>query len=540
MFHDSKTLIWIRLGILLVLFSGLTMLPVKPASAATLTVNSLADTYDGFCNSTNCTLREAITIANNTAADDTIQFSLSGTITLASSLPGIVSAGGALTIDGVGQSIEINGAGNYRPFLINTGSNLTLINLRMQNGHSGGVGGGIYNKGTLIIQDCTITNNEAEQHGGGIYSEGPLTISNTIISYNSVDLGNGGGLYIYSDNVNITGGLFQGNIATCSGGAIYNHYESEFHRSKLKIQGTNFYFNSAFGCNGGAIYGDSDTEINQSIFSLNSAEDNGGAIYIDTATLTVRRSAFNLNSSNLGNGGAIYISNVSQYAWVGDCTFYQNLAFGNGGGFYLARGYTTFARSLFNSNTAGDDGGGGYNLSGRLTLENCTFYHNQADIGGGFYTRVDTTALTGIDNCTFSSNAASAAGGGGGIYGGVNTQVRNSIIANSISGGTCDEMCLHPSNLSNNIDSGTTCGWGSEEGSMSNTNPLLGVLKDNGGFTQTMALLSGSPAIDGVIYNAPNYCPKVDQRNFPRPFGARCDIGAVEQYYRALLPIIRK
>ena len=49
-------------------------------------------------------------------------------------------------------------------------------------------------------------------------------------------------------------------------------------------------------------------------------------------------------------------------------------------------------------------------------------------------------------------------------------------------------------NGGNNIDSGTTCGWGSSDGSLSDTNPQLGPLADNGGPTQTHALLPGSPS----------------------------------------------
>jgi len=51
--------------------------------------------------------------------------------------------------------------------------------------------------------------------------------------------------------------------------------------------------------------------------------------------------------------------------------------------------------------------------------------------------------------------------------------------------------------------------------------PLLGPLQDNGGPTQTMALLAGSPAIGGGAN-----CPALDQRGVARSNG--CDIGAVQ------------
>ncbi len=60
------------------------------------------------------------------------------------------------------------------------------------------------------------------------------------------------------------------------------------------------------------------------------------------------------------------------------------------------------------------------------------------------------------------------------------------------------------------------------------TNPRLGPLADNGGPTETHALLDFSPAIDagGDITCAD--VGGVDQRNVPRPQGAGCDIGAYE------------
>ena len=61
---------------------------------------------------------------------------------------------------------------------------------------------------------------------------------------------------------------------------------------------------------------------------------------------------------------------------------------------------------------------------------------------------------------------------------------------------------------------------------MSSTNPQLGALANNGGPTQTMALQVGSPAINGVVYNAPNGCPTTDQRGYAR--SSACDIGAYE------------
>ena len=75
-----------------------------------------------------------------------------------------------------------------------------------------------------------------------------------------------------------------------------------------------------------------------------------------------------------------------------------------------------------------------------------------------------------------------------------------------------------------NIEGATTCAL-TGGGDRQNTNPLLGPLADNGGPTQTRALLVGSPAINGALAST---CPAADQRGVSRPQLGACDIGAFE------------
>src|SRR5205823_6358251 len=88
--------------------------------------------------------------------------------------------------------------------------------------------------------------------------------------------------------------------------------------------------------------------------------------------------------------------------------------------------------------------------------------------------------------------------------------------------------------LGSNLDSGATCGFAAA-GDQSNRDPLLGPLADNGGPTQTQALLAGSPAIDaGSCANAAGVTVGEDQRGLSRPRDgdgdgiSRCDVGALE------------
>lgn len=84
--------------------------------------------------------------------------------------------------------------------------------------------------------------------------------------------------------------------------------------------------------------------------------------------------------------------------------------------------------------------------------------------------------------------------------------------------------------LGHNIDSDGTCGL-TGTGDQPEVDPKLGPLQDNGGPTQTHALLQDSPAIDAADSEE---CPTTDQRGAPRPLGIQagsgsvCDVGAFE------------
>jgi len=107
--------------------------------------------------------------------------------------------------------------------------------------------------------------------------------------------------------------------------------------------------------------------------------------------------------------------------------------------------------------------------------------------GGGI---LNSGKPSNITNSTFSGNSASSSGGG--IYNdtGDTATLRNTIVAESASGGNCGGTIT---NGGNNIDDGATCGWGSISGSKSKTNPLLGVLSGSPAY---FPLNTGSPAID--------------------------------------------
>ncbi|MFQ5667267.1 MAG: choice-of-anchor Q domain-containing protein [Candidatus Binatia bacterium] len=212
----------------------------------------------------------------------------------------------------------------------------------------------------------------------------------------------------------------------------------------------------------------------------------------------------------------------------------------------------TISRVTVQDGTALSAAGGGIRNSGALTLTGVTLRNNAAPMadGGGIANLAGATVQ--FTNVTVSGNAAEARGGGianfsggtilllnvtlsnnsatagGGIDNFGSAELRNTIVANSPTGGTCAGAVV--TSLGHNLDSGTTCLFNAV-GDLSDVDPGLGPLQDNGGFTFTHALLPGSTAIDA---GDDLDCPATDQRGAPRPADgnadgtATCDIGAFE------------
>jgi len=177
--------------------------------------------------------------------------------------------------------------------------------------------------------------------------------------------------------------------------------------------------------------------------------------------------------------------------------------------------------SLINSAISGNAArvGGGILIYGTATLTNVTISGNTAANNGGAITNNGTTTLM---NLTISANTAASTLGGGINNNDIGTiTLRNTIVANSPSGGNCNGTIT---SNGHNLSSDNTCGF-TGTGDLNNTDPLLGPLQDNGGPTFTQALLPGSPAIDA---GDPVNFPSADQRGAPRPQRSGPDIGAYE------------
>jgi hypothetical protein len=418
------------------------------------------------------------------------------------------------TIDG-GSLITLSGGNTVGLFMVNYGSTLTLKNLNLANG-SASQGGAINNDGTVLITNALLTNNQAPGGiGGSIYNNGMLKITNSFLSNNIASTGLGGAI----DNLGtltIENTTLNDNFGGLGGGGLVN-------------SGTAMITSSTFTANqgsiGGAITNIGSLTISGGIFSANVTTDNAGGGIYNSGILMISGSTFSGNSTAVSQmGGGLYNEGV---AFINTSAFMNNAAPSSlGAGIYNSGNLTLMADAFLGNTASAGLGGGIYSDAAFImTISNSTFSNNFSGLGGG---GLIASGPVSVLNSTFYNNP-----GGNIVNGGTATiNVKNTILAGNPSNNCVGTI----TSQGRNLEDAATCSF-SGPGDLSNTDPIIGPLTDNGGPTPTHALLFGSPAINaGTNIN----CPSVDQRGVPRPLVGTCDIGAYEQGFLIHLPLISK
>ena len=440
--------------------------PVTSVYAASIVVTSSADTQ---AHDGRCTLREAIIAANfNTSSGP---------------VPGECAAGSSSGVDG------ISFADNY--IITLSSSQLPFVTTAMA----------ITGRGaeSTIIQ-AAASPNVATWRVFQVTPTGNLTLVGVTVR-NGRCIG----------SCSPVGQVFQN-----AGGGIYN--EGILTVMNSTISGNNGLEGVGYA---GGIFNDNTLTITNSLIVANTGDYAGGVYNRGTLTVTNSTISENTASHNSQGGGGLYNAADTSILTVNNSSFTENHGF-FGGGIYNKLGNLTVTNSAFSDNSARMGGGIG-NEGGNLNVANSTFSGNVAQWGGGGISNFGGN-LT-VTNSTFAENSAGLGGGGIENVDGA-ARLKNTLMTSNI-----EDNCIGTiNNIGSNLDDGTTCGWGSSNGSRSNTNPLLDQLADNGGPTQTRKLLPGSPAIDAGANSFCSAAPVngVDQRGVSRPLGARCDIGAYE------------
>lgn len=353
------------------------------------------------------------------------------------------------------------------------------------------------NRFTFIsIRGLTITRGDATE-GGGIFNRENLTLENVVVTGNRAT--RGGGLF-NAGRATIVDSRFQQNDASGSAGGISN-------------AGT--------------------LTLRNSLVARNSGLNGAGGIK-NEGSLTIRESTIADN-----HAGSLGIASIPGGGLLNDGT-----------------GVATIQNSTISGNQS-DSAAGVENL-GVMTMENATVSGNSALLSFG---GVHNSGTLTLRNSTIAANRASIVDNpghrGAGLYNEFASVItmHNTILANNVngSGGAVAENygggAAHAASSRNLIGPGDSSGLsnGGPNGNLVGVvEAMLGALADNGGPTQTHALLSGSPAInagdnsqvpldafdlDGDS-NTTEAIP-FDQRGtgFARVLGTAVDIGAVEFFF---------
>jgi hypothetical protein len=463
--------------------------------AMTLTVNSVADNTTA---DNSLTLREAVLLADaggnataalgrsltageagqityNSSGTDTIVFdsSLAGqTITL--SLTGDDTIGPsalpvttALNIDGPssGSGVTLSGGGagsDLRLFYVSPSGNLTLQDLTLSNGSApggsgasqygaggggAGLGGAIFNRGTLTVQASTLSGNMAlggnggnGGQGRGVGGGGGGLGANASYRYGGNPGGGFGGFYY--------GAGSPGGFGGGGGGGGGNHPAGYYYYGGAAGGSGGFggggggpggYFGGS-AAPGGFGGGAGGTNLGAGGGAGGGGAGLGGAIFNDGGTVTITNSTL---SGNVAQGGLAGATN--------------GVAAGNGQGL----------------------GGAVFNHNGSLTLLDSTLSGNTAAQGGrGVYSLGDGSGQTASVIITNT------------IIGQADTSVTD-FVGQTINGGSSTTSGSGDLIRTQSGFSGTI---------VSTADPLLqATLTNNGGPTQTLALLPGSPVVGAGV-----------------------------------------
>jgi serralysin len=469
------------------------------AEADSLIVTTTDDVVDAFDGETS--LREAITFANSDADQSDITFAhgageafetsgqiflTQGELFLTSNLSIDSSeTGNRVTIDAQGASRVFNvssgtvdltglditngdayfyiGGGGGGGIYVASGADLTLTDAVVSQNRSF-FGGGIFNKGTLTLNETTLHHNTGYSAAGGLANNGTATLNESSVEYNTAFNQSGGGILnngsatAILNNTDVQwnyvttaqgistektgGGLYNLGTFTMVGGSISNNSIYDDFLGNMPITGS-----------GGGVY-------NAGQLTLTNTDVSGNSVHL-------------LDPTSLTSGGGI--ANVNH----GTATLTGVLLSGNS-----LTGYYGYYGGPANR-------GGGILNTGTVSLTNTTFEFNDGDqLGGGLY-NAGTASLT---NATLTGNLASLYGGG--VY---TSDLGTTTLVNTIVLGNLAYQASEVAGIvggTNNLTSGLSSDVFAE------THPDgIGVLADNGGPLQTVALRldPSNPALDAGI-----------------------------------------
>lgn len=501
--------------------SGLTLslliclIGATSTHAATFVVTRADDPAPGACTVTDCSLREAVTAAAATPAEDTIVLGNG----LYNVTRGELALTGDLTIEGAGPaSTRIVGEGVFSLLRATPLSTLTLTGVQL----AGEAVAVFADGGNVLLVDVVVADSETAV---------------------GLDAGSGSA-WMRIEASRIAGKFIcLGASARCSavdsdlGEVQVSGAQIELTLDRVVVAGATSEFGVAFQSNAAATIRDSTIRNQPTPLAVSSVDGLRGA------PVLVQRTRF------IGNSGPMF-GNRDGMVILDDVEFRDNVV---GQEFMTAPAVLVaeagpewrINRALFEGNR----GGGGGTIDGavvgvvagaNVVMTNVTFADNtfHAGVTGGIGHAIGVRAGTSdptllwIFHATLRRASVLTPTTVGSVLS-IRGSAANVRVLNSLVDGTCaiSEGGAMVQAVGNIESTGFTCG-------MNSTTNLLGVpaseldlgsLADHGGFTRTFLPVAGSLLIDAA---SPTWCPfafGIDQRRYVRPSRwIGCDVGAVE------------
>lgn len=341
----------------------------------------------------------------------------------------VITGGGGINVDGGGIHIA-------------SGADVTVRNSEVSHNSVGRIfntivadGGGIYNKGSLTLENSVVQNNTAAGFGGGIQNRGDLEVIDSRFATNSA-LAGGGISNTVTEIAEIRDTLFTDNRGW--GAAVFNDGRLVLTGSTLElgrdwvIRETGVIIPSGYG---GGLHND----------------DDGLAVLVNT---TISRNAVD-KGGGIFNQGELSATNL---------TLYGNYATTEGGGIQNEFGDLSLFNSTISGNYAGTDGGGIHHDSGIGVLEIVnsivlgnfkgnpgSFVQDPSEISGGY--RATGVNIVGIGSDTDASDGVIQTPGQGDVFASViNTGFSHGELGDN--GGPVETIGILP--WGDAVDAGTT------------------------------------------------------------------------------------
>ena len=483
-------------GALLVTGSAAALLTAFAGSAGASTTITVDSNGDGVATATNCT----DLVPGNCTLRDAALAALDGdTINFDASISLITLAGGTVET----TAVNIIGPG---------ASSLTITTTAAAGSYDLFSVEGI---GDAVISGLTVTKNRIKSLNDGKFTLDGVTVSGSTGAY-------GGALYAGNDGeLEIIDSTFENNTATTNGGAVYIYNDND-----ATISGSTFTNNESLA-DGGAIFGEihyNVTIVDCTITGNSAADDGGGlAFYAKKPdnVLSITDTTIDANDAGDLGGGLKIDAQDPLIVSITNSTVSNNTAQTDAGILFDEGGITaTINNSTISANAALYGSGGVYIGSGSsLTVNQSTISANSSagtytGTDGGGIQLGDNTSVVTLSGSIVSGNSSGVAGAADfGLYSSLASDTASITATNSLIGEVDSRITV---NGTNNVSS---------------TNPMLGALANNGGTTKTMALLTGSPAIDAGPNPVATFTGnEFDQRGagYARIIGGLVDIGAFE------------